>query len=152
MIDKDKLFFMLDWNNSQELQKKGIELGLKIEDLQVFMQDGNGKNVWGNCAKILSQKSDEELKPYLPEILEWLQDLTWPGALTILERLKQFDYKILKIPFEQAIQKANEENDITWIGFLSYIFENDKKENLKNVIDYSYLKIIEEACEELEKY
>lgn len=43
--------------------------------------------MWNNCAKILSDKSDEELSPYLPELFRWLKDLNWPGAICIYDRL-----------------------------------------------------------------
>ncbi|MHC1695128.1 MAG: DUF5071 domain-containing protein [Eubacteriales bacterium] len=81
---------MLDWNNNEANQKKGIQIAKLIKDLNVFLQpltDNFNKNVWDNCAIILCEKTDDELEPYLIPLLEWLQDLNWPGALLILRRL-----------------------------------------------------------------
>ena len=81
---------MLDWNSSKEIQKKGRKKAEKIKDLNMFIQPVDkkyNKNVWENCAIILQNKSDEELSPYLERILEWLQDINWPGAELILERM-----------------------------------------------------------------
>lgn len=50
----------------------------------------HNKNVWENCAVIIAEKSDENPKPYLVELLEWLQDMNWPGAFCILNRLQKY--------------------------------------------------------------
>ena len=92
LIRIDEILDMLDWNNSQEIQAKGVSLGSKVDDLSVFLQpvsEKHKKNVWDNCALILDGKSDEELAPYLPQLLEWLQDLNWPGTFTIIRTLKE---------------------------------------------------------------
>ena len=38
---------------------------------------------WKNCAIVLSEKSDEELAPYLDDLLRWLQDINWEGGTVI---------------------------------------------------------------------
>lgn len=80
MFDIDYVMDLLDWNNSAEKQKQGIKLAREIKCINVFLQPGRpyGKNVWSNCAKILSEKTNEELSPYLIELMEWLQDMNWP--------------------------------------------------------------------------
>ena len=50
----------------------------------------HGKKAWKNCAVIIAEKSDEDLKPYLGELLEWLQDMNWMGAFCILGRLRKY--------------------------------------------------------------
>ena len=101
---------LLDWNRNANEQAKGIELAKKVQDIKAFLQPCNkkyNKNVWENCAKILAERTDEELSPYLVELLEWLQDLNWPGAVIIAERLKSFSGEELKKSLENAIAKAN---------------------------------------------
>ncbi len=91
MVDIDYIMELLDWNNSIEKQEQGVELAQNVKCINAFLQPGNryyGKNVWDNCAKILSARSNEELSPYLIELMEWLQDMNWPGAFCILDRLK----------------------------------------------------------------
>ena len=64
MIDIDYIMTLLDWNESDENQCYGLELAKKVNCFNVFLQPCNkniNKNVWNNCAKILSDKSDEEL-------------------------------------------------------------------------------------------
>lgn len=104
---------LLDWNNSIEKQEQGVQLAKDVKCINVFLQPGNcyyGKNVWDNCAKILSERSNEELSPYLIELMEWLQDMNWPGAFCILNRLKgmvneplfQYSYTIC-LKYAQAL-------------------------------------------------
>ena len=84
---------LLDWNKSIDEQEKGIKMAKNIENINVFLRPCSknyNKNVWDNCAKILSERTDEELSPYLIELFEWLQDLNWPGAFCILDRLQKY--------------------------------------------------------------
>ena len=93
MISINNIMDLLDWNNSEEKQAKGIELARDVKCINIFLQpvdDGYNKNVWDNCAKILSERSDQELSPYLTPLLKWLQDMNWPGAFCILDRLKKY--------------------------------------------------------------
>ncbi len=89
----DDIMDMLDWNNPPDVQEKGRMLARKIRCINVFLQPGHlghCKNVWDNCAQILSERSDLELRPYFCELLEWLIDMNWPGAECIFQRLIQF--------------------------------------------------------------
>ena len=92
MVNIDAIMALLDWNNSTEQQERGIELAKDVKCINVFLQPNQreyGKNVWDNCAKILSERSDAELSPYLVDLMRWLQDMNWPGAFCILERLRR---------------------------------------------------------------
>ena len=93
---------MIDWNQPSEIQAKGRAIAEKIDTITPFLQPTSSnynKNVWENCALIIERKSDEELMPYLPQLFEWIQDLNWPGAVIILNRLKVFSGEKLKNPF-----------------------------------------------------
>ncbi len=96
MYSIDEIMDMLDWNNPEEIQAKGRKLAKHIRCINVFLQpghEGHKKNVWDNCALILSERSDEELKPYMPELCRWLLDMNWPGAFCIWDRLLKFEDK-----------------------------------------------------------
>lgn len=114
-----QLMALLDWNNSQELQKRGIDAARAVSDLYVFIQPVSPdyhKNVWENCAKIRCKHSDTALEPYLTALLKWLQDLTWPGALRIMERLSTYQNSA---SFAEAINDckidAVSNNDEVWL-------------------------------------
>lgn len=127
MQDINKIYNMLNWENPSEIQLEGIRLAKKISDLSSLIQPPAAPSVWEHCANILSEKSDVELEPYLDSLLEWLEDLNWPGALTILNRLKLFSGEKLKLPLEKAVAKSKEmsyEEGYRWLDYLSELLEN----------------------------
>lgn len=105
MVNIDAIMALLDWNNSAEQQERGIKLAKNVKCINVFLQPNQreyGKNVWDNCAKILSERSDAELSPYLVDLMRWLQDMNWLGAFCILERLR----RIVRDPLFQSAYTA----------------------------------------------
>lgn len=118
MIDIDYIMSLLDWNQSIADQEKGIKMAGQIEGVNVFLQPCNknyNKNVWDNCAKILSERTDEELAPYLVELLEWLQDLNWPGAFCIFDRLQKYaDKSSYDRAFNTCLKYARAAKDDVW--------------------------------------
>ena len=118
MIDIDYIMDLMDWNRSENDQAKGLELAKNVQNFNVFLQPCNekyNKNVWDNCAKILSQKTDKELMPYLENLLEWLQDLNWPGALIILDRLNHYSYSVaFNPPYNECMKRAVLLEDEIW--------------------------------------
>ena len=115
----DKILDMLDWNAPNEVQARGIELANSISDLSVLMQptaERHNKNIWKNCAIILSRKSDAELIPFLPRLFEWIQDMNWPGAAMIFSRLSHFGEKSPLIEaYLKSVQQAQDSNDEIWL-------------------------------------
>ena len=93
MVDIDYIMELLDWNRTEEEQAEGLRLARQVTAFNVFLQPcdkKNNKNVWDNCALILSEKEDSDLYPYLFELFMWIRDLNWPGAFCIVERLKEY--------------------------------------------------------------
>lgn len=96
MHNIDDIMDMLDWNAPAEVQENGRTLARSIKCINVFLQPGHhahNKNVWSNCAMILAERSDLELRPYLHNLFEWLIDMNWPGAYCIWNRLKRYEDK-----------------------------------------------------------
>lgn len=131
MVDILEILDMIDWSMPAETQSKGISLASNSKDIFPFIQPltpKHNKNVWENCAVIISQKSDEEIKPYLVELLEWLQDMNWPGALCILDRLRKFsDSNTIFEAINTCIQKAKENRDDVWNSNLHLLLNNENK-------------------------
>ena len=144
MYNIDEIMNMLDWNNSIEIQQKGIELAKLIKSINIFilpMHPGCNKNVWENCAQILVDKSDEVLNPYLTNLLEWIEDLNWPGALIIMERLKNFsETEMLTFAVEESTKIASATDNHIWLKNLSALLNNEK---LKANLPIDILEILE---------
>lgn len=118
MEDITEIMDMLDWHMPPEIQSKGISLARNIEIIIPFIQPitpEHNKNVWENCAVIIAEKSDEKLKPYLVDLLEWLQDMNWPGAFCILDRLQRYsDNNSIHSAINVCIEKAKNCGDVVW--------------------------------------
>lgn len=116
MVDITEIMDMLDWHMPTEIQTEGISLARNIETIIPFIQPltpKHNKNVWENCAVIISERSDEEIKPHLPEVLEWLQDMNWSGAFCII--LKNYsDKNSILSAISVCVQKAKSCNDEIW--------------------------------------
>ena len=139
------IYQMLHWKNPEDIQHYGIELAKKLTDLTPLILPiyGRSQSIWDNCAKALSELSDDRLEKYLPLLLEWLQDLNWPGALTILERLMVFSGQKLKNPFIKQVEYAislNNEEGFRWLDYLSELLNNQK---LKELLPIKTLEIIQ---------
>lgn len=130
MTNIDYIMDLLDWNRSNQEQKKGLKLAEDVKCISVFLQPGSpyGKNVWENCAKVLAARSDDELKPHLGGLLEWLQDMNWPGADCILERLRNFsDIQSLETFISIFQKQAKALDDEDWEYNLMQIRLDSKK-------------------------
>jgi len=127
MCNIDEIMDMLDWNNSAEIQQRGIEIAKYIRSINAFVLPMNpSKSVWENCAKILVDKPDEILNPYLFRLLEWIEDLNWPGALIVLDRLKKFtETEMLSFSVENIVRIASATNNSIWLGNLSELLDNE---------------------------
>ena len=110
-----------------EKQEQGIALAKDVKCINVFLQPGSryyGKNVWDNCAKILSARSNEELSPYMIELMEWLQDMNWPGAFCIFDRLKgMVNEQLFQYSYTICLKCARALDDETWESNLKMLNE-----------------------------
>lgn len=142
----DKIYEMLHWHSHFGNQLEGIKLARKLEDLSLLIlpfANGESKSLWENCARALYEISDERLEHYLPSLIEWLQDLNWPGALIILDRLKVFSGNKLIKPFMERFDYAvnlNNEEGLMWIDNLSELLDND---SLKEILSKEVIEILQ---------
>lgn len=123
----DEIYNMLSWDNEISIQNIGIQEAEKIKSLWVLIMpllSNNSKSIWENCAKVLVKKSDFELKPYLTQLLKWLQDMNWPGSELIYNRLLEFPISEIEHPLKICLSLANNINDIPWVSALT-AFESD---------------------------
>ena len=131
-IGIDELFDMLSWNSDEDTQKKGIELAKDVKCYSIFLQPyglEHGKDIWENCAKILCSYPDEILQYCTLKMLEWVEDINWPGAEFILSRLIKFtDTSLLSLFMVSCVKEALVCDRQEWLGNMSALLEN---ENLK---------------------
>ena len=71
----------------------------------------------------LKKLSFEEIKPIIPDLLEWLQDINWPIPNSISDVLKPFADKLT--PYLLKILKTN---DGTWKLWILTVFGRQTKD------------------------
>ncbi len=125
-VDIDTLFEMMDEGQPVEVQEEALREARKIKSLSVFMQPIEYGWSWENCAKVICEKTDEELNSYKYEMLEWLQDLNWPGAFLIMERLEKMDSQLLVYAVGYQVKQAILLKDNEWLTYMSYLLKNKK--------------------------
>ena len=125
----DQIFDMMSWNNEEKIQRQGIEEAKKIKNLSVLFQPIESKSIWENCAKVLVSKEDQELKLYLINMFQWLQDMNWPGAEHIYERLKKMPMQDIEIAYKISLSMADRTQDVVWKKVLIDFWNNIEQHN-----------------------
>ena len=130
MTNIDRIMYLLDWNRSPVEQREGISLAREINCIKAFFQPigpGYSKSVWENCATIISERPDEELLPYITDMILWIQDLNWPGAVQIQQRLIEFqDVSLLALTLNSIVPALEKLADTNWLMFISDLLSNQK--------------------------
>ena len=98
MTDIAMVYQMLNWKAPFAIQAQGKELARKVKDLSLLFNPPQNP-LFGTMCGDPFRKTDTQLEPYLTELLQWLQDLNWPGAVTIAERLKTLSGEEIKEAF-----------------------------------------------------
>ena len=131
----DEIYDLFMWDprlsdaENEAKAQKGIDAAKQIRNLFPFMQPlvvppRKSKAVWEPCAKVIAMRSDEELQPFTFMLLEWLQDLNWPGAMIIYDRLTQIPYSSIEFEFEDSRKKAEQTKDSLWLDALDDLYED----------------------------
>ena len=130
MTDIDRIMYLIDWNRSPEEQQEGISLAREVTCIKAFFQPvgpGFSKSVWDNCATVICERSDDELKPYISDMILWLEDLNWPGAEKIQQRLIVFqDVFLLATVLDHTVTDLEKLGETRWLLFLSDLLNNQK--------------------------
>lgn len=140
----DRIMELISWDRTESEQQRGIAMARNVSCLKAFCQPigpDYGKNVWDNCAVILCERSDEELNPYISDMLLWLEDLNWPGAELIQKRLMEFQnidslvrYLDHWVPALKKLEKR------AWLSFISELLDNSQ---LRASLNHDTVEILE---------
>lgn len=97
----------------------------------VLAQDTDfGKAVWEAQAQVAAAQSDEVLEHYAPLLLDWLQDLNWPGSMCLFERMARMRPGRIDDAIAECIQFAQTLGDDEWIMFLRELQNARWKDNI----------------------
>lgn len=132
----DEIYESFLWDSSyteDEYEAKiadGINEGKTYRYMYPFIQPilpiSGSAIIWEPCARIVASKTNEELAPYLYELFKWIQDLNWPGAETIFNRLLDIPFPLLEEQYSRCKQEAEKSNDFGWLLALKAFKEQAK--------------------------
>jgi hypothetical protein len=124
----------LHWSISKEEQQEAISYlidNIRDEDLNLLIFSRLDKGFWDNAALVLKGLGYPKVKPVLPKILEWIQDMNWPGSFEILDLLKQIGDPIL--PHLRIVFRSK---DGIWIyNILHYLVSELSKDSVCLILD-----------------
>lgn len=132
MISIEYILSLLDCNNTAEKTEEGLELARKVECIRVFFCPKGkrfNKNVWNNCAQIISEKSDEDLERYLYEMFLWILTKDAPGGDKIFERLVSGKWFAFDYYYQRSLNYSRKTGDIKGEQTLLLLHDKKKKEN-----------------------
>ncbi|WP_282044848.1 DUF5071 domain-containing protein [Roseibium album] len=110
----------LDWRRPKEVQaaaKRSIRLKIG-DDLSPLMIQNLRKTQWENAAEILENLEPSKVVQFVPDLLEWLKDMNWPGADRVKKICLNFEKHELLPSIDVKISKAREDTDEDWVEAL----------------------------------
>lgn len=81
------------------------------------------KEIFQECAYILCRMPTDFVAKHAVEMLEWFQDLNWPGVNEIFTAMCQLPMNILTMAVRKALETAYADQDDEWIYNLHLKFD-----------------------------
>lgn len=113
----DEIIEMLA-SNDKNVQQSGVKAASDVKTLKCFMRPpyGEPKNcTWENCAKIVSARSDDELKHYITDLIIWISDVNTLGYNDIFERLMKFKDKVIIEKYINYLINVNLKESLSYV-------------------------------------
>ncbi len=140
----ESLLIKLSWNfTEKEMQNEAISiLADNANDMQIKkLIQPISKEYWLNASRVIMQINIDRTKELSTELLVWLKDLNWPGALNILNYFEKNKFEVYKSGYFAAIDLAGKDNDKIWLDNLVELYKrNNLYFILKGIIKYRYRK------------
>lgn len=118
--------YLQDYAISQLINLEGSKLHLLLQPIS--------KNYWRNAAIVLKKIGYPRVKSIIPELLEWIQDMNWPGAQEIVDLLITVDDEV--VPYVKKVLRSGDGIWIIWL--LTEVVSNWDKDLKKQIKDDLY--------------
>ncbi|AKL95054.1 hypothetical protein CACET_c16050 [Clostridium aceticum] len=134
MEDIEKFIRDLNWNNPKDITDKAIQELLKVNEEEAVLlanqsNDLCNKSCWHNASIVLKEIGYPRNRLALPYLMNWFQDVNWPGVPVVVELLKDIDIETLVPHIKHAMEKALRDNDSFWAFGILYLL---KELNISN--------------------
>ena len=134
------LLLSLDWNCSEEEQKRAIQELITYKEVLVdSIITSTDKYQWPNVIKFIGLLDKKDQVKFVPQMLFLLQDMNWPGALDATELMVRLSHTELKPHISRALTDADKEKDTIWIAWIKAFLDkaemNDLLIEYKDILD-----------------
>lgn len=111
-----RLIKKLSWSVSEEEKKDAIRKlqYIKDEDLHLLVQPIS-KDYWDGAAETVIRLGYPRVKSILPGLLEWIQDINWPGAGEIADFLLEIGDPMIPYVKDVLNQHSDDQEWVYWI-------------------------------------
>jgi hypothetical protein len=147
MENVSSLIEKLSWGTPEEEKEDAIHKlqNIKDEDLHLLLQPIS-KNYWDGAAEIVLRLGYPRVKSILPGLLEWIQDINWPGAGDIAVFLLEIGDPV--IPYvKDVLNQHSDDEEWVYRIFNDLIDHWNKKQVLQ--IQAELIKISQEKANDL---
>lgn len=115
----------LEWNTPETVKTEAKEKLKHMDNDQLpMLLFPHGKSCWDGAAEVITEIGLPRIHGIMPGVMEWLQDMNWPGAKIIFDYLEKQSKETMLPHIQQALHKANEQNDQMWLYWMMYLMEN----------------------------
>lgn len=116
MEDIQALIQKLDWDTPAAEQAEAIHKlqDIRDEELHLLLQPLY-KEHWDGAAEVIVKLGYPRVKPILPGLLEWIQDMNWPGAGRIATLLREIGDPLIPSIQEVFRNHSEDEDWMYWI-------------------------------------
>lgn len=131
-IEIEEYLRNLDFDAPQYLQDYAIIQLSNLEESKFhLLLQPISKSYWRNAAIVLKEIGYPRVKSIIPELLQWIQDMNWPGAKEIVDLLITIDDAI--VPYVKQVLKSEDGIWIIWL--LSEVISKWNKELIIQIKD-----------------
>lgn len=114
----------LNWNNDMmDIEDAKKELSMIPDEFIHLLILPINKYHWENSADVIVELGVDKLIPVINELLVWLQDLNWPGAVKIYNMLKEADNPVLDQAILSMSDIVEKEGDEEWLENIKMLIE-----------------------------
>ena len=138
-MNKEKFFNLIYlYIKNQDTATKMEIISIAEKHPMWLITPTSDKSIWNTCAKILIELKYEIIKKNLPHILEYYQDINWPGADVITRYLTNIPKEDLIVAITEVLPLAA--NDDFWLfGLVSLMVATDTIKVFQSIDKYNKL-------------
>lgn len=113
----------LSWNAPQCKQQEAIDFLSSVPEdyYHFFLKENSKKGTWENVIEVIRRIPYPQKRLFIPDLLEHLQDINWPGAEEAIDLLTTFSKSDLTPFLEHSLTEAFIPKDGLWLAGLKLL-------------------------------